>query len=213
MKRSGYKAIVFDLDGTIVDTETVNQLALQKLLRDELGREYSLAELSKVCGVPGKKGLEMLGVAEPEEFMEKWIANAALWRNQVALYPGIESTIEFLQENGAMLGIVTSRTKAQLAAEPLVEHLVQKMNFVVCADDTLQHKPNPEPLLKFLELSGAAYDQALYIGDTVHDFNCASGAKVDFALAVWGAQLKDLKGPQYHLQNPQEIIDLYKAAV
>lgn len=208
MKQAKYKAIVFDVDGTMVDTETANQLALQKLLRDELGRVHTLEELAKVCGVPGKRGLEMLGVAEAELFMEKWIEYAGLWREKVALYPGIENVIEALSKKDTVLGIVTSRTKAQLKAEPLVSGLVEKMDFVICADDTSKHKPNPEPLLKFLELSGASPDKALYIGDTLHDFNCASGAKVDFALALWGSQLKAIAGAQYHLQAPGEIISL-----
>ncbi len=208
MKSAKYKAVIFDVDGTLVDTETANQLALQKLLHDELGRSHSLAELAKVCGVPGKQGLEMLGVKETDLFMEKWIAYAGLWRDKVALYPGIESVIETLSQQGALLGIVTSRTREQLKAEPLVEPLLKKIDFIVCADDTSRHKPDPDPLLKFFELSGASPEKALYIGDTEHDFNCASGAKVDFALALWGAQSKVMAGAQYHLQAPAEIISL-----
>lgn len=207
-----YDTIVFDVDGTLIDTETANQLALQKMLADEVGRHYSLAELAAVCGIPGKRGLAMLGVDAVDELMDKWIENVRFWRDSIALYPGIEAVVETAARQGVTLGIVTSRTRNQLAAEPLVRPLVEQIPFVVCADDTAKHKPNPDPLLKFLEHSGKAAENALYIGDTVHDFNCARSAGVDFALASWGGQLAELDGAAHWLAQPSDIFPLLKGA-
>ncbi|WP_346353919.1 HAD-IA family hydrolase [Azotosporobacter soli] len=205
-----YETLVFDVDGTLIDTETVNQLALQKVLLDELGREHTLAELAAVCGIPGTRGLTLLGVEDAEGIMEKWIDNVKFWRDKIALYPGIEAVVRMAAERGVTLGIVTSRTKTQLAAEPLVTHLVKQIPYVICADDTVKHKPNPDPLLKFLALSGANAATALYIGDTVHDLSCAKEAGVDFALALWGTMTKDLLGPDYRLEKPSDILTLLK---
>ena len=59
---------------------------------------------------------------------------------------------------------------------------------MVCADDTVRHKPDSEPLLYYLEQTGCQGDELLYIGDSVYDRQCAAGAGTAFGLAGWGAQ-------------------------
>ena len=64
--------------------------------------------------------------------------------------------------------------------------IVSRADCVICADDTAEHKPEPGPLLKYMERTGAKPSEVLYVGDTVYDMQCARGAGVDFALARWG---------------------------
>ncbi|MBQ4088370.1 MAG: HAD hydrolase-like protein, partial [Clostridia bacterium] len=79
----------------------------------------------------------------------------------------------------------------------------------VCADHTEKHKPEPEPLLKYMELTGAKPDEVLYIGDSKYDEMCAHAAGVDFALATWGAT--DLTLPaEWKPAEPMEIANIVK---
>ncbi|MEG0114831.1 MAG: HAD hydrolase-like protein, partial [Hydrogenoanaerobacterium sp.] len=73
-------------------------------------------------------------------------------------------------------------------------------------DDTTEHKPKPEPMLLYLSRTGVRADEVLYIGDTVYDYQCATGAGVPFALAGWGALNADEVPPCYAPKTPGEVL-------
>jgi phosphoglycolate phosphatase-like HAD superfamily hydrolase len=130
-----YKYIIFDIDGTVLDTETAVLSSLQKVVLEELNKSLSFDELKFTLGIPGEVTL-------------------------------------------------------------------------VCADDTEKHKPNPDPILKFLEVSGADKSKTIYIGDTKYDMQCALDAGIDFALALWGAKSSVGINANYILENPKQILQL-----
>ena len=68
-------------------------------------------------------------------------------------------------------------------------------------------KPSPAPMLRYMELTGATPAETLFVGDTVFDAECAHGAGVDFALAVWGAQDKSVEA-EYYPETPSRILDI-----
>ena len=79
----------------------------------------------------------------------------------------------------------------------------------VCSDDTERRKPFPEPLLKYLELSGAKSTEVLYIGDSEHDMACAKAAGVDCGLAMWGrSYAKKNPSADFYFVSPEEITNL-----
>jgi phosphoglycolate phosphatase-like HAD superfamily hydrolase len=106
--------------------------------------------------------------------------------------------------------IVTSKTKEEFLNDFVPFGLINYFKLVVCADDTEKHKPNPEPILKFIELSGADKSKTIYIGDTKYDMDCAFGAGIDFALALWGAKSSIGINANYIFENPKQILELIK---
>ena len=62
---------------------------------------------------------------------------------------------------------------------------------VITADDTVRHKPDPEPMLAYMERTGVCPRQILYIGDSIYDMQCAAQAGVDSCLALWGCRCPD----------------------
>ena len=92
-----------------------------------------------------------------------------------------------LKAAGCRLGIATSKNTAELEhSRKQFGDIVSRVDCIICADDTAEHKPKPGPLLKYMEYTGARPSEVLYVGDTVYDMQCARGAGVDFALARWG---------------------------
>ena len=79
------------------------------------------------------------------------------------------------------------------------------MNIIICADDTEKHKPNPEPLLKYMELSKTNNDDILYIGDSTYDMQCANSANVKFAFAKWGNKYQTLNA-DFVLEKPSDLL-------
>jgi len=203
-----YTCVIFDVDGTIIDSEKAIIRSLQKTLKEVKGHDYDFGELAFAIGIPGSVALAKLGIEDIEAVNDKWNGNLKEFYADIQLYPGIDLVLKRLRDSGIMTGIVTSKTKQELEDDFVPFGLMKYLPTAVVADDTSLHKPNPEPMLKFLERSGADPSRALYIGDTVHDMRCAAGAGVDFALASWGAMSPDSIDANIKLRQPLDILKL-----
>jgi HAD superfamily hydrolase (TIGR01549 family) len=202
-----YKYIIFDIDGTLIDTEIAIICALQKLLQSEKNRIYSPEELHFILGIPGKEALKELQIDNPDVAISKWNEYLTEYVSCIQLFPDIERVIKQLHEARIRTGIVTSKTRTEYTTDFIPFGLNQYFQFVVCADDTVHHKPQPEPLIKSLKMASAKPKEAIYIGDTIYDSQCAAAAGVDFALALWGTRNKNIPS-RYHLASPLDIPEL-----
>lgn len=207
-----YKCLIFDIDGTIIDTEKAVISSLQKLLKAETGIDYPADELSFVLGIPGSVSLKQLNIVDTEKACEKWNNYMKEFYNDIRVFPDLEEIIKHLNDLKIKTGIVTSKTKQELIDDFNPFGLHDYFNYIVCADDTNKHKPHPEPILKCLEISKTSPSEAIYIGDTSYDMQCAQSAGVDFALALWGTKDSNLNA-KIRLNHPKEILDIVKAII
>ncbi|OVE66925.1 HAD family hydrolase [Clostridium diolis] len=205
-----YNCIIFDIDGTLLDTEIAVLSSLQKLVFEELNENLSFDELRFALGIPGEVALNKLGITNILDCNVKWNKYLKEYFHNVKVFDGIKDTLIKLNEIGILTGIVTSKTKEEFLNDFAPFELNNHFKLVVCADDTEEHKPNPEPILKFIELSGADKSKTIYIGDTRYDMDCALGAGIDFALALWGAKSSIGINANYILENPRQILKLAK---
>ncbi|MBU3183261.1 HAD family hydrolase [Clostridium estertheticum] len=205
-----YNYIIFDVDGTLLDTEIAVLSSLQKLVSEELNKNYSFEELKFALGIPGEVALNKLGITNILECSEKWNVYLKEYFHHVKIFDDIKKSLVKLNEMGVSIGIVTSKTKEEFLNDFVPFGLSNYFKLVVCADDTEKHKPNPEPLLKFIELSEVDKSKTIYIGDTKYDLDCALGAGIDFALALWGAKSSIGIDANYILENPKQILELVK---
>ena len=205
-----YNYIIFDIDGTILDTEIAVLSSLQKLVFEELNKNLSFDELRLALGIPGEVTLSKLGITNILDCNVKWNRYLKEYFHHVKVFDDIKDTLIKLNEIGILTGIVTSKTKEEFLNDFVPFELNNYFKLVVCADDTEKHKPNPDPILKFIELSGADKSKTIYIGDTKYDMDCAFGADIDFALALWGAKSSVGINANYILENPKQVLELIK---
>ena len=201
-----YKHIVFDVDGTLVDTEAACLLSFRDLLKEQKGEDHEPEELTYCLGRSGKDSLAQAGFEDWRTAYDRWVELLLNYSYTIKIFDGLLEVIEKLAEAGYQLGIVTSRTRAVSVMDLKTQGVDAYFKTIVSCDDTEKHKPNPEPLLKYLEYTGADASEVLYLGDTVHDMNCAGGANIDFALAGWGAPV--MLDAKYVLNQPKELLDL-----
>jgi HAD superfamily hydrolase (TIGR01549 family) len=204
-----YKYLIFDIDGTIIDTEKAVIGSLQKLLKLETGIDYPSDELSFVLGIPGAAALKQLDIADTEKACQKWNEYLKEFYHHIRVFPDLEEIIKLLHELQIKTGIVTSKTKQELIDDFYPFGLYDYFDYIVCADDTNRHKPDPEPIVKCLELAKASPAETIYIGDTNYDMQSAHNAGVDFALALWGTKDPKLNA-KMKLSHPKEILDMVK---
>lgn len=202
-----YKQIVFDVDGTLVDTEYAVLHSLQDTLRTRTGKEPSLEALTFVLGITGEDALKQLAIPDIPGTLALWIDYLKQYDDTVNIFSGMEDTLSALSQKGCKFGVATSRIRSNFEEEFKRFPIRRYFDIVVCADDTEEHKPAAAPLLKYMELSGCECSQLLYVGDSRYDRECARNAGVDFALAGWGSRLRDID-TEYLLSTPAELISV-----
>ena len=148
-----YKHIVFDIDGTLIDTEYAILHSLQKTLEVTLNKKIEISKLTFALGIPGENALEKLGVDNISATLELWIENMNEFSDRINIFSGIDDVLKALTSSGYKLGIVTSKTKDEFIQDFYKLEINNYFDIVVCADDTEKHKPFPDPLIKYMELS------------------------------------------------------------
>lgn len=183
-----YKQIVFDIDGTLIDTEYAVIHSLQDIISDITGKHIAYDELIFALGITGEDALRRLNIKNIEAALFLWNNNMKKYNHTVRVFNGIQELLKTLIKSGYEVGIVTSKTKEEFEHDFIIFDIASLFKTVVCADDTVKHKPDSEPLLKYMELTNCSGKELLYIGDSIYDMECAKHAKADFSLAKWGAK-------------------------
>ena len=205
-----YTNIVFDIDGTLIDTEDIILNSLQKVLKDLHNRNEKKENLRFALGITGPKALEVLRVSDNGKTLQTW--NEYMQNSSIAikLFAGIEEVLKKLKSINIKLGIITSRTKYEYEEQFVPLGISDYFETIICSEDTIKHKPDGEPMRKYLEISGAVYTKTLYVGDSTYDMQCALAEKTDCALALWGcSNPKGIKST-YTLNSPEDIFDIIK---
>lgn len=183
-----YGTVLFDLDGTLVDSGAMILASFQHATRTVLSREIPEHELLSAVGGPGlREQMEAIDPARVEELIEVYSAHNAGLHDELQPCGGILDALERLSAEGRRLAVVTAKRRTTLAlAFEVLPELRRFFDVTVGAEDTTRHKPNPEPLLLALERLGARADDAVYVGDSPFDIQAAKAAKVGSVAVTWG---------------------------
>lgn len=183
-----YKYVLFDLDGTLINTNRLIIDSFKHTYKTGLGLEVSEEEILKYFGEPLIKTLGRYSEEKADELFKIYIEYNELRHDAtVTIFDGVKELLGELESQGRVLALVTSkRRKVALMGLDLFD-IKRHFKVFVALEDTELHKPNPAPVLKALELLGAKPEEAIMVGDSVFDIHCAHGAGVKAALVKWSA--------------------------
>jgi pyrophosphatase PpaX len=182
-----YPVVLFDLDGTVIDSGAIILASMRHAAETVLGGSYSDEQLLAAVGGPGLEAqMHALDPTRVEELVRVYRAHNEPLHDTLAVCAGMDAVLDELADRGHRLGIVTAKRRAtvELAfAQIPIEHLFE---VVVGGDETDRHKPDPAPLLLALERLGAEPAEAAYVGDSPFDMQAARAAGL-YAIGVsWG---------------------------
>lgn len=185
-------SVLFDLDGTLADTAPDLAYALNQQRLKRGMPELSVADL-RIHASSGARGLLQQGfgirpedagyLAMRDEFLDIYERNLA---RSSALFPGVSSLLDEIEDRGLAWGIVTN--KAERFTFPLLRalRLINRASCVICGDTTLHAKPHPAPLIEALSRIRATSDECLYVGDDERDVQSGHAAGMKVVVVRYG---------------------------
>jgi pyrophosphatase PpaX len=206
-----YPVVLFDLDGTLVDSGAIIlasfKHATQTVLRREFPDEHILAA---VGGSNLDEQMRRLDPDRVEELVTVYRAHNEPLQSELLACAGMPGVLDELRAQGRRLGVVTAKRQKtiSLAFEAVPE--LGAFDVVVGCDDTHRHKPDPEPILHELELLGERAEEAAYVGDSPFDIRAGKAASV-FTIAVsWGnihpRERLEAEAPDAFVDTAEELL-------
>ncbi|WP_449432767.1 HAD family hydrolase [Pseudomonas putida] len=176
-------ALLFDLDGTLTDTDTLHLQAFRQLLREHDGRELSQAQFeAQVSGrANGELFAELFNQASAEQRLALAERKEALFRELAAVLtplPGLLRLLEHAQGRGLGMCVVTNAPRLNAEHMLTAMGLGTRFEHVLVADELERAKPDPLPYLTGLQRLGAAAGQALAFEDSLPGVKAASAAGI-----------------------------------
>lgn len=186
------EAVLFDLDGTLIDTAPDMAAALNNLLLEE---GYNPLPLESIRPLVSQGGLvltqlgfgEYVTAQEIEPLRQRYLQH---YRDIVAdnsvLFDGMEEVLITLEKNNLLWGIVTN--KPEWLTTPLLKqmNLNQRSSVVICGDTLEFKKPHPQPLIVAAETIGIKCENCIYVGDDKRDIDAGNSANMITLSAAYG---------------------------
>ena len=216
-----FDAVIFDLDGTLIDTEYDIGLYLNKVLKDH---DCPLVTLDRISSIVGWGLQDAVYKALPEnlqkdpdlitkyaeELIKAYAENPVV---KTAFYPGIENLLSEIEKKGIKMAVFSNKAHSVTAK---IADIIFKGNYfsaVRGAMDNVPKKPDPEGALLVAEALGVDKERILYVGDSDVDHKTAVNAGMNSVSVLWGyrsrQQLEDA-GAENFIAKPEELLDYLK---
>jgi len=182
-----FLCIVFDVDGTLTQTNELIFASFNFVANKYLGKSYTSQEITAMFGPPDEVAImNLVGKDNAEvaliDFLDFYKSNHT---SMAKLYDGVDKLLNYLKQKGILLAVFTG--KGRLSAMITLEELGIKKYFdlIVSGSDVVNHKPSSEGIQKVVDYFGLEKDKVLMVGDGVADIKAAHEAGVPVAAVVW----------------------------
>jgi pyrophosphatase PpaX len=208
-----YRTVLFDLDGTLIDSGAMILASFRHATRTVLAREIPDAELAALVGGSNiHEQMRTIDATRVDELVDAYRAHNTPLHAELQSFAGIEPVLDELRAAGRRLAIVTAKRRKTVDLAFAVLPLERYFDAVVTSESTARHKPHPDPVLAALELLGSRPEEAAFVGDSPYDVGAAKAAGV-FAVAVsWGKIHPEERllaaGADIVVRSPEELLDV-----
>ncbi|WP_447979783.1 HAD family hydrolase [Candidatus Nitrospira bockiana] len=212
------RAVLFDFDGTLIDTWRLYLEAFRRSLAPHFGRGLSDEEILALKPTAERRLLQR--IVEEARFSDLFAGFLTEYHvlhdsHCDGLYPGVPALLDALRDKGYALGVVTGKSRAAWD-KTFPACGLGPFDVVVTDDDVTHPKPHPEGLFAALEAMAVAPARALYVGDSLLDCEAARAAGIPFGAALWSKRDDERQtfiqavragGENHWFDEPGDILD------
>lgn len=204
--------VLFDLDGTLIDTNDLIISSYLHTLEKYFPNQYKREDVLPFMGPSLKDVFGSMDPDKAEEMIQTYrdfnISNHDLL---VKEFDGVYETVKTLKEKGYKLGIVTTKMMNTVKMGLVLSKLDPFFEVVVAIDHVKNIKPDPEPILKALDQLGSKPEEAIMVGDNYHDILGGKNAGTKTAGVSWslkGREVLEEYGPDFMLDNMSDLLPI-----
>ena len=207
-----YPTVLFDLDGTLVDSGAMILASYRHATQSVLAREVPDDVLAGFIGGGSiHEHMRQIDEGRAEELVRVYREHNEPLHDDLEAFPGVEDLLASLEAQGRTLGVVTGKRRRTVDLAFAVLPLERHFDVVVTTDMTELHKPHPEPVLKALELLGADPAGTAFVGDSPFDVAAGKAAGVFTVAVTWGnihpVERLEEAGADLIVRTPEELLD------
>ncbi|HEY8258207.1 MAG TPA: HAD-IA family hydrolase [Gemmatimonadales bacterium] len=210
------RIILFDLDGTLIDSVRLILDSYHHVMRSHGLPERTDEDWLRGLGTP--LTVQFADWRDDPDMLQALIAtyreyNLAHHDRMVTVYPGVVDAVRTIRTAGIRTGLVTSKNRNGALRGLGLAGLLDMMDVLVCADEVTNPKPHPEPVEKAVSLLGGDVRETIYVGDSIHDMQSGRAAGVRTAAALWGPFGRshlDGASPDFWLDSPADLPGLLR---
>jgi pyrophosphatase PpaX len=206
-----YATVLFDLDGTLVDSGAIILASFKHAARTVLARDVEEEQIAALVGGSNlHEQMRVLSPAHVDELVRVYREHNRPLHDELEAFEGVEELMETLSKQGRKLGIVTAKGRPTVDLAFAVLSLERYFDAVVTADMTDRHKPDPDPVLKALELLESEPAEAAFVGDSPYDIAAGRAAGVFTVAVSWGKIHSEERlleaGADVLVHSPRELL-------
>jgi pyrophosphatase PpaX len=201
-----YKAVLFDLDGTLLDSvPTILRSAKETFA--VMGLPYDEAAVKKTIGIPLEVQATAFAGPRAVEFVDRY---KTIYRTHFGedsrFFPGTVEMLDAVRAGGYLTAVVTSKSSRSAQRTLARDGMAGRFEAIVTCDDVVRPKPDAEPVLKALDLLRLTPPEAIFVGDSMFDVDCAQRAGVAMVAVSWGVRSRE----DLLLQCPNGVFDSWQ---
>lgn len=212
MKSTPITTLLFDFDGTLLDT---NELIIQTFL-SVLGKRYpgrfTKEDVLHFIGPSLKQTFDSIDETLTEDLIKEYRAWNIEMHDQMAVeFDGVVDTLRILKARGLKMAIVSTKRQDIIQQGLKLMGIEDIFEVVIALDDVVNPKPDPEPIVLALKRLNASKEEALMIGDNSHDIDGGHNAGVRTAGVAWTAKGEAYLAtfnPTYMLQHISDLLEI-----
>lgn len=207
-----YRHVLFDIDGTMIDSEPYYISCLQTVCKMFLGHPAPMDKVQRCFPMNSHDALTALGVSD--DMLSKAVDiydQLCFCPGMVPIFPGITELLTALSRDGAHLAMYSARFTYEFSADPAVVPLVPFFDEVIGVGPYLS-KPDPEGVLAYMEKYHLSPQEVLYVGDSEIDSMTAYRAGIDLIMAEWKSRKNPCRYPaRFYCSQPVQVLDIWRA--
>jgi pyrophosphatase PpaX len=182
-----YPIVLFDLDGTVVDSGGIILASMRHATLTVLEQELSDEQLMSAVGGPGLEAqMRAFAPDRVEELVQAYREHNEPLHDGLESFDGLDEVLVRLKSEGRRLGIVSAKRRRTVELAFARVPLGHLFDVIVGGDDTERQKPDPQPPHVALDRLGAEAGDAAYVGDSPYDMKAAQAAGVYAVGVTWG---------------------------